>query len=69
MRSACAQHNKIVKFRKPQETKNSPATGTWFIIRSSNPDPFQPIIQLWGQQGDVPVPGDYDGDGIADCAI
>lgn len=31
MRSACARHNKIVKFRKPQETRNSQATGQLLI--------------------------------------
>ena len=38
-----------------------PSTGQWFIIPSSNPG--SPIIQSWGLNGDIPVRGDYDGDG------
>src|SRR5438067_6283343 len=25
----CARHNKMAKYRKPQETRNSPETGNW----------------------------------------
>jgi hypothetical protein len=38
-----------------------PATGEWFIRG-------QAIVQ-WGGLGDVPVPGDYNGDGITDIAV
>ena len=44
-----------------------PASGTWYIIPSSNPG--TPIVQSWGLNGDIPVPGDYDGDGKTDFAV
>ena len=51
-----------------------PATGEWFTALSSqvaNGLPYQgsiPAMQ-WGQRGDVPVQGDYDGDGKTDQAV
>ncbi len=44
-----------------------PATGTWYVlggVAGSNM-----AIQGWGQSGDIPVPGDYDGDGKTDFSI
>ena len=38
-----------------------PSTHEWWI-------PGQPTV-LWGDPGDVPVPGDYDGDGATDIAV
>lgn len=39
--------------------------GTWYVAKSGGGS-----SQLgWGGAGDVPVPGDYDGDGVTDLAI
>src|SRR5262249_53874208 len=42
-----------------------PSTGTWWLLMSSG----RQVSQGWGQAGDVPVPGDYDGDGKTDFGI
>jgi hypothetical protein len=44
-----------------------PSNGTWYVMQ--NDGASSPIIQAWGASGDVPVPGDYDGDGIIDIAV
>ncbi len=49
-----------------------PSNGFWYIIRSLTNSsslgiPFESI--KFGQTGDVPVPGDYDGDGRDDLAV
>lgn len=44
-----------------------PGTGTWYIVE--NADFNHPLTRVWGESGDVPVLGDYDGDGITDYAI
>ena len=44
-----------------------PSSGQWFIIPIDNP--ATQIVQSWGLNGDVPVRGDFDGDGINDVAI
>ncbi len=43
-----------------------PSTGTWWAIDSST---GKDTSQVWGENGDIPVPGDYDGDGKTDYAI
>ena len=42
-----------------------PSTGVWYILQSStNYTTF--VSQSWGLSTDIPVPGDYDGDGKTD---
>jgi hypothetical protein len=43
-----------------------PSNGTWYYYRGTN---TTPTTQQWGLSGDIPVPGDYDGDGITDFAV
>jgi hypothetical protein len=50
-----------------------PSTGVWYI-QPSHHDCYAlggcPFVSVqWGQDGDVPVPGDYDGDGRTDIAV
>jgi hypothetical protein len=44
-----------------------PSNGTWYILNRD--DGTSLVEQLWGQAGDKPVPGDYDGDGKVDFAV
>ena len=41
-----------------------PSSGIWHVCGSS-----ARIQQRWGQQGDIPVPGDYDGDSKTDFSV
>lgn len=43
-----------------------PSNGTWYVYNRST---GQYITQQWGQQGDIPAPGDYDSDGTTDFAV
>jgi hypothetical protein len=43
-----------------------PSNGTWYILRSST---NQLQVTQFGANGDKPVAGDYDKDGITDIAV
>src|SRR5262249_56434595 len=45
--------------------------GTWFqgSLAGSGPHGTPPPPIQFGATGDIPVPGDYDGDGLVDVAI
>jgi hypothetical protein len=40
-------------------------TGNWTL----NADSGNPVLVQWGKLGDIPLPGDYDGDGKAEIAV
>lgn len=42
-----------------------PTTGVWWVRISGT----EWITHGWGEQGDIPVPGDFDGDGTTDFSI
>jgi FG-GAP-like repeat len=45
-----------------------PATGAWWILRSSTNFTTY-VAHQWGVSNDIPEPGDYDGDGKTDIAV
>ena len=47
-----------------------PQEGYWYVLLSSTAlDYNSPLIRQWGKRGDMPTPGDFDGDGRADLAV
>ena len=44
-----------------------PSNGTWYILFRKG-DGFEYYVVNWGLSDDIPVPGDYDGDGKYDVA-
>ena len=53
---------------EPTSRCSDPPTGTWNILQSSTNYSTSFAIP-WGSNSDVPVPGDYDGDGKADLGL
>ncbi len=45
-----------------------PSTGYWYVLLSST-NYTSYLAQPWGISGDIPVPGDYDGDGKTDLGL
>jgi hypothetical protein len=45
-----------------------PSAGTWYINDSST-NYTTYVSYQWGLSADIPVPGDYDGDGLTDIAV
>ena len=43
-----------------------PSNGTWYVLNTVD---GSLTAQMWGMNGDKPVPGDYDGDGKLDFAV
>ena len=53
---------------RPTSRSIRPSDGNWFILKSSTNYTTWNVHQ-WGSGGDVPVPGDYDGDGKTDVTV
>ncbi|MCC7306663.1 MAG: VCBS repeat-containing protein [Acidobacteria bacterium] len=43
-----------------------PSNGTWYVLGGPG---SQQTFQSWGQNGDTPIPGDFDGDGKTDFSV
>jgi FG-GAP-like repeat len=53
---------------KADVTVFRPSNGAWYVLQSStNYTGF--AYNIWGQEGDIPVPGDFDGDGKTDLVV
>lgn len=58
--------NYVAPFTAAQMTFFDSSTGVWF----NRPTPSGGLVSTaWGLPGDIPVPGDYDGNGVTDLAV
>ena len=53
---------------RPTWRSSGPRRATWWILQSST-NYTTYVSQQWGVATDIPVPGDYDGDGKTDVAV
>jgi hypothetical protein len=51
---------------RPTLRCGGPSTGVWWVLASSVDEI---LATQWGASTDVPVPNDYDGDGMVDVAV
>ena len=46
-----------------------PSTGCWYEALAANNFTYDNVCIQWGVADDIPVTGDFDGDGRADLAV
>ena len=52
---------------RPTSRSSGPRPATWYIVQLEHGR--RDVRSTWGSSGDIPVPGDYDGDGKTDLAV
>lgn len=46
-----------------------PGAGNWYVYNTANGDQQFQLLFSWAHPGDIPLSGDYDGDGVYDVAF
>jgi hypothetical protein len=59
----------VAVFRSDPNPADPTQPTEWWFRPSGGPDQGLDVIVQWGLETDIPVPGDYNGDGKADLAI
>ena len=62
-----SRHRRLRRRRQDRYRRLSPVDGTWWILQSSTN--YTTYLRQLGISGDVPVPGDFDGDGKTDITV